>query len=489
MELLRYQGAVSPPALALMLALGIDPIGYRRDGSPIWPIQGGDETNTATVLQRLALRRDTELEAATAVVTRVEALPEAERRDMNDDELTEVRTHREAADRAIAQITELEALEQRATRAAEQRARFAEHTTDVQVTNNEEIYRRSGGDHSFFRDLMARREGDSEAAERLQRHNAMGLERERRDGTTGATSMGSFIPPVWLVNELAERARVGRTLAPFMRNGGFPTTNSITIPRITTGASVAGQAGENAAVSETDQVTAQLTRSTVTIAGQQDISQQSMDLSPYNVDQIIFGDLRGAYEAELDRQILRGSGTNELLGLNQVAGINAVTYTDATPTVGELYPKVADAIQQIHTARFAAAELVSMAPRRWSWMLAALDSTGRPLVVPSAGQNSIARFGAELAQGIVGEIQGVPIVITGSHATNLGAGTEDQIVICRPSDVILMETAIRTRIHEQVLDGTLTLRLQLFTYANLFAGRFPASISTIGGTGLIAPTF
>jgi hypothetical protein len=33
------------------------------------------------------------------------------------------------------------------------------------------------------------------------------------------------------------------------------------------------------------------------------------------------------------------------------------------------------------------------------------------------------------------------------------------------------------------------VRLQLFAYANLFAGRFPASISTIGGTGLIAPTF
>jgi HK97 family phage prohead protease len=47
--------------------------------------------------------------------------------------------------------------------------------------------------------------GDSEAAERLRRNNAEGEDRERRDGTTGATSMGSFIPPVWLVNELARR--------------------------------------------------------------------------------------------------------------------------------------------------------------------------------------------------------------------------------------------------------------------------------------------
>jgi HK97 family phage major capsid protein len=439
----------------------------------------------STYLSTLTEKRDAALAAGTAIVDKVAA----ETRDMTDEELDQVKAHKADAETRDLQITEIEALEQRSQRAAEQRARFASVTTQVEVTGNEAVYRPGTG-ISFFRDILAARQGDSGAAERLQRNNAEGEERERRDGTTGATSMGSFIPPVWLVDELAERARVGRVLAPFMRPGGFPTTNSITIPRITTGSSVAGQAGENAAVSETDLITAQLTRTTVTIAGQQDVSQQSLDLSPFAADQIIFADLRGAYEAELDRQILRGSGTNELLGLNAVAGINAVTYTDASPTVGEAYPKFADAIQQIHAARFAPAQLISMAPRRWAWFLAALDTTNRPLVNPIAPANSVAAFGGVAAQGIVGSIQGVPVVVTGSHSLVLGAGTnEDQVVVFRGDDCILMESPIRTRVHEQTLNNTLTVRLQLFAYANFFAGRFPASTSTIGGTGLISPTF
>lgn len=498
MELMSYQGRVGMPLVTTLMALGLtlddlglEPIGTRRDGTPIWPMAGGDEPETSNILARLAERRDAELAAAQTVVDAVANLAEGERRDMNDDELAEVRSHRENADRIVAQIAEVEALEARAAAAAEQRARFAEHGTGITVTRNEETYRR-GGEHSFFRDLMAARMGSPEANERLQRNNAEGMERERRDGTTGSTSMGSFIPPIWLVNETAALARVGRVLAPFLRDGGFPTTNSITIPRITTGTSVAGQAGDNAAVSETDIITAQLTRSTVTIAGQQDVSQQSVDLSPFPVDNIIFADLRGAYEAELDRQILRGSGTNELLGLNAISGINTVTYTDASPTAAELYPKFGDAMQQIHSNRFAPAQLVSMHPRRWAWISTATDSTGRPLGIPagSAAFNPQATFGEVAAQGIVGYLSnGLPVVATGSHATNVGAGTEDQVVVFRPDDVIFMESAIRTRIHEQVLDGTLTLRFQLYAYVNLFAGRFPKSISTIGGTGLIAPTF
>jgi HK97 family phage major capsid protein len=416
-----------------------------------------------------------------------------EDRDLTDDEAAQVSAIKADLERRDAQIAEQEALEQRAAAAAEQRARHAAAipTASIEVTRAEATYRPDGG-VSFFRDLLSAAKGDGEAHERLRRNNAEGEARERRDGTTGATSMGSFIPPIWLVEEMAERARVGRVLAPFMREGGFPSTNSITIPRITTGSAVAGQAGDNAAVQETDIVTAQLTRPTVTIAGQQDVSIQSLDLSPFPVDRIIFADLEAAYQAELDRQILRGSGTNELLGLNQVAGINTVSYTDASPTAPELYPKFGDAMQQIHSNRFAPAELASMHPRRWAWISTAVDTAGRPLGIPAGGAafNPAATFGPIAAQGIVGYLSnGLPVVVTGSHATNLGGGTEDQVVVFRPSDCLLMESPLRSRVLTDVLSGNLTVRLQLFAYANFFAGRFPASISTIGGTGLIAPTF
>lgn len=442
----------------------------------------------SSTMQRLVALRD---EALTKLTGMVDAAT-SEQRDLNDEEDAEAATLRSEVEKRDAQIKVQEDLDQRSANAAEQRERFGSAVSPaVQITNAEAVYRQ-GGETSFFRDLLQAREGNPDASERLHRNNLEGEDRERRDGTTGATSMGSFIPPVWLVDQLAAKARVGRVYAPFMVDGGFPQTNSITIPRITTGASAAGQAGDNAAVSETDIVSAQLARSTVTIAGQQDTSMQSVDLSPYAVDRIIFADLEGAYQAELDRQILRGSGTNELLGINQVAAINTVTYTDASPTAAELYPKFGDASQQIHSARFAPAQLVGMHPRRWAWISTSVDSTGRPLGIPAgtAAFNPQAVFGEVAAQGIVGQLSnGLPVIASGSHATNLGAGTEDQIVVIRPDDMVLMESPLRSRVLSEVLSGTLTLRFQLFAYVNFFAGRFPASISTINGTGLIAPAF
>lgn len=493
----RYQGQVVPGELIILLTqLGvIAPLGYRRDGSPIWPIEGGDGTAPISLLERVRASIEAEDTAMRSLVETAQT----EQRDLTEAEQTDFEARTARRDQLEARIPALEAQEQRAAQAAtigsqSQPGRPLSGVVGarVQVTSNEEVYRR-GGDQSFFGDILAVRNGDADAAERLRRNNAAGDERERRDGTsTSATSFGSFIPPVWLLNELAEKARVGRVLAPFMRDGGFPTTTSITVPRITTGSSAAGQAGDNAAVSETDIVTAQLARSTVTIAGQQDVAQQAFDLSPFPVDRVIFADLEAAYQAELDRQILRGSGSNELLGINQVSSILTVTYTDASPTAAELMPKFGDAMSQIHGARFAPAQLAIMHPRRWAWISTAVDSTGRPLGVPAGlpGFNPQAQFGAIAAQGIVGMLSnGLPVVATGSCSTALGAGTEDQIVVTRPDDMILFEAPLRARTHEQTLNGNLTVRLQLFSYVNFFAGRFPASIATINGTGLIAPTF
>jgi HK97 family phage major capsid protein len=440
--------------------------------------------NPIEIFQR---RREDALAAGHAIIDRARL----EGRDLSPIELDEVKAHRRSADSADAGVVEQASLRSRMARAAEQRERFGSAVSpSLQITRAEGTYRPDADGPSFFRDLVSAKQGDGEAIERLARNNAEGADRERRDGTTGATSMGSFIPPVWLVSEVAMLARAGRILASLVTDAGEPQTNSVVVPRVTTGATQAGQAGDNAAVSETDIVTAQITRSTITIAGQQDVSIQSIELGTAAVDKIIFGDLMAAYQAELDRQILRGSGTNELLGINQVSGINAISYTDGTPTVPELYPKVADAIQQSAVGRKLAPTAMVMHPRRWGWITAALDSQTRPLVVPSGSAfNAAATFQSAAKEGQVGELQGLPVYGDSNVATNLGGGTEDQIVVFHGPSVLLLESPIRTRIMQEVLSGTLTLRFQLFAYVNLFAGRYPTSISTIGSTGLIAPTF
>lgn len=60
----------------------------------------------------------------------------------------------------------------------------------------------------------------------------------------------------------------------------------------------------------------------------------------------------------------------------------------STRTVGELYGKLADAVQQIAAGIFMAPTHIVMHPR-WAWFAMALDTTNRPLVVPTGGMNSL----------------------------------------------------------------------------------------------------
>jgi hypothetical protein len=141
----------------------------------------------------------------------------------------------------------------------------------------------------------------------------------------------------------------------------------------------------------------------------QDLSVQSVELATPLTDRLLFADLLGAYTAELDRQCSRGSGASgELLGINQVSGINAVTYTDATPTVPELYPKVADPLHQPPSGggwpRPGSSRIRGAGPGS----LPASTPRAAPLVVPSGEAFNAARtFRGAPSEG--GEMQGVPL--------------------------------------------------------------------------------
>lgn len=441
-------------------------------------------------IERLKAERATAVDAAVAICDTAAA----EERELTEAEQADYTAKMDRAEKIAAEIKDKERMAKAAAEAAENRAvADAAVAPRITVTRAESAYTPNGA-NSFVRDLLGAAKGDGEARERLTANEREVLEKhpEYRDGTSGSGSFGSFIAPVYLIDEYAAKARPGRPVANALRNVGAPGAVSISIPRVTTGASVASQNGDNGAVSETDFATTLLTRSTVTIAGQQDISIQSLELANgAQVDQIIFQDLRAAYDAELDRQVLNGGGTSgELLGLLQVSGVNSVTYTDASPTAAELYPKLMDALQQVATNRYLPADAIIMHPRRWAFLTAALDGQNRPLVTPVGPMNGLAEFGAQAAQGYVGQIAGVPVIVDPNIPTNGGAGTnQDSIAVVRSTDHILMESALRTRVLSEVGSANLTVRLQAFAYANYFAGRFPAGTSVITGTGLVTPTF
>jgi hypothetical protein len=98
------------------------------------------------------------------------------------------------------------------------------------------------------------------------------------------------------------------------------------------------------------------------------------------------------------------------------------------------------------------------------------------------------------SQQVVGSMHGLPVVTDASIPTTWtagapGAGTEDAIIVMRASDLVLWESPIKTRVLPDVGSGTLTVRLQVYGYVAFTAARQPKSLSVIGGTGLVAPTF
>lgn len=375
---------------------------------------------------------------------------------------------------------------------------------DVRVGREPLTYRQNGP-NSVFTDLfrVTTQPGmHMDAQERLSRHQReMAFERGLKTGDLPADAKfdlsstdaagGYLVPPLWLQEEFVTLARAGRVVADQLGPRPLPpNTDSINLPRMSGGVTVADQA-DGGAVSETDATFDTIAGAVKTVAGMQDVSQQLVDRSAPGVDDVIFADLAAAYAVDLDSKVLNSNVANNL-GLLQVTGINAITYTAATPTVAGLYPKLADAIQRINTGVFMAPTRIFMHPRRWAFILASLDGQNRPLITPYAPQNAAGQQNGVVAEGLVGSMQGVDIYVDPNIPTNLGTGTnEDRIIVVRREDCHLYEDPAGPHLEtfRDVGSGTLTVRFRLHNYWAQINNRRPAAISVLSGTGLAAPSF
>lgn len=361
-------------------------------------------------------------------------------------------------------------------------------SADVSVGREESTYRPDQG-ASFFRDMFAQ-QSDAAAQARLHRHL-----QETRDLNSTDANGGHLVAPLYLQNEFIDLARAGRVVTNAIGVRPLaPNTDSIVIPKMATGVAVDDQTGDadNGAVVETDATFSEVTAAVKTVAGMQDVSQQLLDRSVPGIDRIIYADLLKAYNVRLDTKVLTSTATNSE-GLLAADNANAVTYTATTPTAAGLYSKIADAIQQIHTDVFMPADAIFMHPRRWAFLLAASDSAGRPLVLPAAQMpdNALAAFGGVVPEGLVGQLQGLPVFVDPNIPTNLGSGTNEDrvIVIHRPDHFIWEDPTPRLETFRDVGSGTLTVRFRLFNYFAQQHERRDGSLSVIAGSGLATPSF
>ena len=423
-----------------------------------------------------------------------------ESRDLSEVEDKNLADLKARADALDERITELRAIQVQNLEAAKLRAEVA--ATDepesraaagiVNVTSEPLTYSENRS-HSFFSDMYhAQTYGDTDAQSRLARHREE-MAVEHRDGTTA--SFAGLVVPQYLTQLAAELARAGRPFADQCTSLPLPADGlTVNISRVTTGSSAAVQAAENDAVSETDIDDTLLTADVRTIAAGQQLSRQAVERGT-GVDALVAADMLGAMATQLDSQLINGSGSSgQLLGLKNVSGVNSITYTDASPTAAELYSKIVDGIQQVNSNRFAGADLIVMHPRRLAFMQAGVDSSNRPLVVPSQNvpQNAMG-VGPVAGYGNTGaSIAGLPVVTDANVVTNAGAGTnEDEVYIVRRADMLLFEDAGAPALvrMDQTAGLNLTVTMVAYQYATFIPGRYPASISKISGTGLVAPTF
>ena len=406
---------------------------------------------------------------------------EAEARDLTAEEDVAIGVSLRSAADLDATIKQHQELEARNKEAAELR----KVVVGGAVVKNEARTYSPQADTSFIRDAYAAQfNNDYIASERLARH--MSEERiERRDVTSA--NFAGLVVPQFLTDLAAPFARAGRVTADLARKHQLPAEGlTLSISKVTTGSAVAAQT-EGATVQETNMDDTKLDLTVKTFAGQQNVSRQALERGT-NIDSLVMADLVSSYHTTLNTAVVA-----ELLAS---AG-QTVTYTDASPTVAELYPKLVDAIQKVQTTFFAGPNVIIMHPRRLGMILAAVDDQKRPLAVPVPnfnGQPAFAAGNGAVQYGNSGySILGLPVYTDATVSIVQGAGTDqDTIYIGNSQELHLWEQGSGEPMmlrFEQPKAAELDVTMIVYGYSAFTAARYANAWAQINGTGLITPTF
>jgi HK97 family phage major capsid protein len=429
-----------------------------------------------------------EREGAEAKVTAILDAVESEgRTDLTPEETLEfdaardeLRSIDERIDALKAQEADMSELNERNEAAAEIRAELADATPQIAVVSEARTYR-PGGDHDFLADAFAAKDGDRAAAERLERNRQESLAEYR--STTG--NFGALVVPQYLTELFAPALKSGRPFLSAITNVALPAQGmTISIPRATAGTTVAAQATENTAVSNTTETTDTLTVPVRTFAGQQVLSRQAVERGA-GIAEILLADLAADYATKTNVSAISGDGTaGGHFGILNTTSVQTAGWTGTTGA--SLVSSLHNAIGKVNASRYAAADLIVMHPRRWAWLCAQSDSSNRPLVqIDGPGFNAVGN-GVAAGYAAVGSVAGIPVITDAGVPTNLGASTdEDRIIVTRRADVLHMEDGaapIGLRL-EEVLADQLSVRLVAYGFSAFTAGRFPVATCVLSGTG------
>jgi HK97 family phage major capsid protein len=378
---------------------------------------------------------------------------------------------------------------------------------------------------------MARREMRT-----LERFSAMGVPMYEKRIISRTDGQGGYeVPPLWLVDEYISYLRAGRVLADLWHNFPLPSgTDSINIPRFTTGTATGTQPGDGAPLPGRDAQDNFVQARVMTVAGQEDAAMQLLDQSPLNYDEIIFMDLAADYNMQLSAQLLLGSGFPQLNGLYPQPGqlwgnaslgtagaTNSGFYAIASGTTtaqfvgaNSMYTAAGQLKSKMHRNRFLPPTAWVANPAVWEALATAVDGNSRPLVTPEGNGpfNAISQLGEAVSEGLAGKISTLPIYldpnipltfggtsatqpyigaisnghtapVDGSGGSSTNANVFTPLIGARWDDLFLWEGDVRTRVLSEVLSGNLAVRFQLYAYAASMPNRYQDSSGNLVSYG------
>ncbi len=345
----------------------------------------------------------------------------------------------------------------------------------------------------FLRDVLGAQYGNSvEAQARLTQH--MREERVERgkylERAVGTGAFAGLTVPQYLTEMYAPAVAARRPFADAMTKLDLPPQGmTVNISRITTGSSVANQANENDAASETNMDDTLLTENVQTAAGRQTISRQAVERGT-GIEEVTMRDLQRRYATNLDSTVI----TQATTGLAAVSTGN--TYDDTSPTGAELYPKLLAAMAGSEAALLGEAtpDLAVMHSRRWYWLQKEMTATWPMFGQPGIGnQNVGVNFAERYGAGFRGLLpNGTVVIVDNNIAINLGAGTnQDEVYIAPSEESYLWEDPDAPQFirSEQAKAENLGIVIVLYGYYAYTLRRYSNSHQKISGTGLVTPAF
>ena len=357
---------------------------------------------------------------------------------------------------------------------------------NIKVVSEEQTYR-ADGEHDFLSDAIAAKFGnDNAASDRLARAREEALSTGKMSLRSTTGNYGGLVVPQYLTEQFAATLASGRPFLEAVTKVALPAQGmNMVIPRGATATGVAAQTTEGTAVTNQTFTESDLTVPVRTFAGQQVVSRQSIDRGT-GIGQILLADLYQQYATKVNVSAISGDGTaGGHFGILNTTSVQTASWTGTTGA--SLVAAIHNGLGKVNAARYAAADLIVMHPRRWAWLCAQSDSSLRPLVAIE-GYNSFNASGAGMAAGYgpVGSIAGVPVVTDAGVPIVLGASTdEDRIIITRKADVLFMEDGsapIGLTLNE-VAAASLNVTMVTYGYSAFTAGRYPVATCNLQGTG------